>query len=67
MLLKRQFLLKKGENRTKIDRDIRVQSMSPLNEQRAGIGVGQKTYKHHIFERTAGARCSNQTLHGDRG
>jgi len=29
--------------------------------------VYMRTYKHHIFASTAGARCSiPQTLHGDR-
>jgi len=59
-------MLKKGckdhQNRT-INRDTTpVQSMSPSNEQRTGLGARQnykkETYKHHVSAPTAGTRST---------
>jgi len=64
--LKEQSLLKKTlkprRNRSINGNAILVRTMHPSNEQRAGLGAWQKTYKqtykHPVFASTAGARCT---------
>jgi len=64
--LKGQSVLKKQckqyQNWSIIRDTTPVQSMSPLNEQRAGLGAWQKnkkiTYKHHVFAPTAGTHSA---------
>jgi len=55
-LLKKRWKLRR--NRAINGNAMLVRTMQPSNEQRAGLGEWQKTYKHHIFASTAGARST---------
>jgi len=49
---------KPHQNRAINRNTILVRTIHPSNAQCVGLGAWQKTYKHHIFAPTAGARCS---------